>query len=190
MLQSQNGLLSRYDRDLAKTVASQQGLTKEQVFYINFIGHQLKAYIVGATNSMAYYQVTGIIVVASPFISAAITGTDYIRCDTAKSLSFGLNITAALMLAVTQFLSLDKNAAVSLQTAAKFRWELLQYAGASSTYKNLTPEERYQEFADSTDGLIKDSINNLSKSPFPDLKIKSDTETIQRTPTIPPKNVE
>lgn len=170
-LQTQTTQLAALDTQLVKAICAQKQLDTDQKLYVTMIGNQLRSYVIGGLNSTVYYQTLGVIIVVSPFVSAAVTGLAFIPCDVAKNTAFGLNILAAASLAVTQFFQYAKNSSGSTQLAAKLRLELLQYIGRSSEYADLGDTDRYKHLATSTDTLLEEAATNLNPiNPLPPKK--------------------
>lgn len=179
-LKSQNVEISRHDRDLVDFACSIEGLDTQQQKYIESIGRQLIAYSIGATNSLLMYQALGVLTISANYLAVGITGTGYIPCESAKSLSFVVNLVAALLLGMTQLFLFDKTAQSSQMSSAKIRWELLQFIGKSDGYMGLGLQDRYNLFAISTDKLIDEQIRHVSQATFDSKKVadqsKDDSE--------------
>lgn len=158
--------MSRHDLDLIKFAVSIDGLNTEQQKYINMIGNQLVAYSIGAVNNLIMYQLIGVLTISANYASVGITGTSFLECSTAKSVSFMVNLLAALLLGLTQLFLFDKTASASAMSAATVRWELLQFIGSSDGYMGLSLQQRYDLFANSTDKLIEEQIRHQAQSTF------------------------
>lgn len=165
-LQNQGYEIAKHDRHLVAFASSIEGLTAEQQQFISAVGVQLRAYSIGASNNLVYYQSLGVVTVSASFIAVGITGTGYIPCESAKSLSFSVNLVAALITGLSQFFLFDKNAQVAAMAAGKLRLELLQFIGRSDGYQSLGLEDRYDLFAKSADQLMTENLKNSGGSSF------------------------
>lgn len=135
-----------------------EGLNVEQQAYIAYMGRQLTSYSLGFTNNILIYQLLAFLTLSANYISVGLTGTNYMSCSDAKSLSFAVNLVAALFAGISQFFVFDKNAEVSQIAASILRWEFWQFIGASQEYQGLASQDRYNMFADRTDLLTKSGI--------------------------------
>jgi hypothetical protein len=165
-LRSQSAEIAKHDRNLIAFASSLEGLDIEQQRFISAIGQQLTAYSIGASNNLIYYQVLGVITVSASFIAVGITGTSYLECTSAKSLSFSVNLVAALVTGLSQFFLFDKNAQSAAMAAGKLRLELLQFIGRSDGYMGLGINDRYDLFAKSADTLLTDNLKNSGGASF------------------------
>jgi hypothetical protein len=95
---------------------------------------------------------------AATYLAVGITGTDYFACSDAKSISFGINLIAALLLASNQLFNFEKTANHCENMAGLFRWELEEFLGASEEYMGLPIQERYNQFTARTDELIQKDL--------------------------------
>lgn len=156
--------LAKGDKQLIDFAMSIDGLNPEQQAYIAYMGRQLMAYDLGFANNVIWYQLLAFLVLSANYISVGITGTGYLECNSAKSLSFTVNLIAALLSGTAQLFLFDKAAQHAQTAGARLRWEFWQFVGSSQEYRGLGIEERYAEFTARTDALIGDDLaaqNNL-----------------------------
>lgn len=150
--------LAKADKQLVAFAQGVEGLLPEQQAYISYMGRQLQSYNVGFANNVLLYQLIAVIVLSANYISVGVTGTPYLPCGDAKSLSFVINLFAALLSGVAQLFLFDKAAAQSQIAGARLRWEFWQFIGSSEEYMGLDLEARYNEFTRQTDDLIGDDL--------------------------------
>lgn len=155
---SQYSEIAKGDRQLIKFAANIEGLSIEQQAYISYMGRRLISYNLGHVNNALVFRLIGVLILSANYISVGVTGTDYVACSQAKSLSFVINLVAALLTAVSQFFLFQKESQSSQRSGSQLRWEIWQFVGASQEYKGLALTERYNEFARQTDILIANDL--------------------------------
>jgi hypothetical protein len=150
--------LSKHDQNLIETAKSLDGLSVEQQYYVWLIGRRLLSLNTGRINSIITNQFLSFLTMAATFLAVGITGTDYVECNEAKSVSFAINLIAAALTAINQLFSFEKTALHCEKMAGYFRWELEQFVGASREYCGLSIQARYDTFTLHTDQLIEKDI--------------------------------
>lgn len=157
-ISNQHRELSKGDKQLISFALNMEGLLPEQQAYIAYMGRQLCSYNLGFTNNILVYQLLAFLVLAANYVSVGITGTGYLPCDQAKSLSFAVNLAAALIAGVSQLFLFDKTAQLNQIAGSRLRWEFWQFIGSSQEYNGLSVQDRYNVFTERTDTLIGDDL--------------------------------
>lgn len=176
--------LAKGDKQLIAFAIGLEGLNTEQQAYIAYMGRQLLSYDLGFANNVIWYQLLAFLVLSANYVSVGVTGTGYMPCDSAKSLSFAINLFAALLSGTAQLFLFDKAAQHAQTAGSRLRWEFWQFVGSSQEYRGLSIEDRYAEFTARTDSLIGDDLatqNNLvSKAVRAKSDVDRQVEDIQR----------
>jgi hypothetical protein len=150
--------IAKGDKQLIMFAKNLEGLLPEQQEYIDSMGRQLLSHNQGYSNNITLFQAFAFITVSANYISVGITGSGYIPCDQAKSLSFSINLLAALLAGLAQLFLFDKNAQNNLIAGSRLRWEFWQFIGSSQEYLGMEIGQRYSEFTKQTDRLIGDDL--------------------------------
>lgn len=176
--------LAKGDKQLISFAIGLEGLNTEQQAYIAYMGRQLLSYDLGFANNVIWYQLLAFLVLSANYVSVGVTGTGYMACDDAKSLSFAINLFAALLSGTAQLFLFDKAAQHAQTAGSRLRWEFWQFVGSSQEYRGLSIEDRYNEFTARTDSLIGDDLatqNNLvSKAVKAKCEIDKQVEDVKR----------
>jgi hypothetical protein len=176
--------IAKGDKQLIMFAKNLEGLLPEQQEYVESMGRQLLSHNQGYSNNITLFQMFAFITVSANYISVGITGSGYIPCDQAKSLSFSINLLAALLAGLAQLFLFDKNAQNNLIAGSRLRWEFWQFIGSSQEYSGMEIGSRYSEFTKQTDQLIGDDLttqqNLHTASKKATSKVKDDVDRIQR----------